>query len=129
MNNYLPISMKRTILFFTFAIISLVSSAETIKVEGVYYKVLDKGSVEVVNSPTKYIGDVTIPETIQYNGITYKVVGIGDDAFYECPNMKSILLPNSITYVSKQAFRGCSGLNSISLPDNITIIGDAAFLD
>lgn len=129
MNNNITVSMNRTILLLTFALISLVSSAETIKVEGVYYNVLDKRCVEVVNSPTKYVGDVTIPETIQFNGVTYKVVGIGEDAFYECPDMKSISLPNSITYVSKQAFRLCGGLNSISLPDNITTIGEAAFLD
>ena len=129
MNNNLTIRMNVSILLFTFALISLVSSAETVKVEGVYYKIIDKRCVEVVSSPTKYVGDVTIPETIQLNGITYKVVGIGEDAFYECPNMKSISLPNSITYVSKQAFRLCEGLDSISLPDNIIAIGESAFLD
>ena len=122
-------NMNRTIVLFILALISLLMKAETIEVGGVYYKVSDKRCVEVVSSSHKYMGDITIPETIRHNGITYKVVGIGEDAFYECYDLKSISLPNSITYVSKQAFRLCKGLNSISLPDNITEIGERAFLD
>ena len=121
--------MNRTFLLFILSLISIFLKAETIEVDGIYYKVYDKQCVEVVNSPTKYIGEVTIPETIRHNGISYKVVGIGENAFYNCPDLKSISLPNNITFISKQAFRLCKGLSSISLPDNITVIGERAFLD
>lgn len=38
--------------------------------------------------------------------------------FYYCSNLKSIILPNSITEVRGAAFWGCPKLTSISFPDN-----------
>ena len=55
------------------------------------------------------------------------VVGIGDNAFSECSNLKSIVIPDNVMSICKLAFNGCSSLESVMLPDSITSIGDAAF--
>ncbi len=52
---------------------------------------------------------------------------IGDEAFHDCSNLKSITLPDSVTSIGQSAFRRCSGLTSMTLPAAITSIGDAAF--
>ena len=56
-----------------------------------------------------------------------KVVGISKDAFYKCTNIKSILIPDSVTSIGDYAFYGCSGLTSVVIPDSVTSIGDYAF--
>ena len=45
-----------------------------------------------------------IPDSVVYNGETFIVTGIGDSAFYNCQDLKSITIPKSITYVGINAF-------------------------
>ena len=65
------------------------------------------------------IESVEIPE-----GYTY----IGQDAFEENSNIKSVNLPNSITKISDYAFAHLS-LKTIKLPDNLEFLGDQVFFD
>jgi hypothetical protein len=51
---------------------------------------------------------------------------IGDGAFYDCANLTSITLPNSLISIGKEAFASCR-LTSITLPNSVTTIGEAAF--
>lgn len=61
---------------------------------------------------------VTLPNSLKY---------IGDEAFYNCPELTNLVLGDSIISIGKSAFRECSKLTSeINLP-NITSIGDYAF--
>ena len=57
-----------------------------------------------------------------------KVTGIGEMAFMGCKNLKSIIIPEGVEWISNHAFAGCSGLKSITMPDSITSISDAAFV-
>ena len=52
---------------------------------------------------------------------------VGDSAFYNCTNLTSIILPNSIPGISKNAFSDCSNLQSINIPNSVTAIDDYAF--
>ncbi|MHB9140699.1 MAG: leucine-rich repeat domain-containing protein [Paludibacter sp.] len=56
------------------------------------------------------------------NGVTF----IGDQSFYQCINLSSILLPSSVTKIGNGAFQYCSKLDSISFP-GINTIGQSAF--
>ena len=47
--------------------------------------------------------------------------------FSGCTNLKSIVIPDSVTTIGEEAFKGCSGLQSIALPDSVTTIGEEAF--
>ncbi len=64
---------------------------------------------------TDYVGsggDITIPSTLW----NYPVTSIGYDAFYNCDNLTSITIPDSVTSIGRSAFSNCSNLTSITLP-------------
>ena len=49
------------------------------------------------------------------------VTRIGDEAFYDCYNMRSLSIPDSVTSIGGRAFHGCDKLGTIRLSE------DAAF--
>ena len=65
----------------------------------------------------KDIESVIIPEGVVY---------IGDEAFLECENLKSVSFPESLERIGKRAFAS-SAIESITLPDSVTQIGNEAF--
>lgn len=54
------------------------------------------------------VTDAKIPDTI--NGI--KVTSIGDSAFWDCSNLKKIIIPSSITDFGANSLHGCNSLTS-----------------
>ena len=66
--------------------------------------------VEVVAGENKYSGDITIPATTIFNGQKCDVVGIAEEAFYDCSALISITIPNSMKHMGEYAFRGCYNL-------------------
>jgi hypothetical protein len=75
----------------------------------------------------EYSGNVVVPESVTYNGTTYPVTSIGERAFYDCPSLTSVIIPNSVTSIGNHAFRDCSGLTSVTIPNSVTSIGERAF--
>ena len=76
---------------------------------GIYYKVVNNTNVMVTCAPDhSYSGDIIIPAQINDNGLTYSVISIGHSAFYECKDLTSVTIPNSVTSISGYAFYGCS---------------------
>ncbi len=54
-------------------------------------------------------------------------LGINNDAFSGCYNLKSIKLPKSVKSIGKYAFSDCYNLKSIKLPKSVKSIGECAF--
>ena len=52
---------------------------------------------------------------------------IGDWAFYNCHNLRSLTLPEGVTNVGDAAFYGCNYLTEITLPSTIKKVADNAF--
>ena len=52
---------------------------------------------------------------------------IAGSAFFNCNNLKSITLPDSVASIGASAFNNCKGLASITIPDSVTSIGESAF--
>ena len=57
------------------------------------------------------------------------VESIGSYACYNCTNMTSVTIPNSVTSIGGSAFSGCSGLTSVTIPNSVASIGEYAFRD
>lgn len=73
-------------------------------------------------SPRLFEGMESLESVIIEEG----VVGIPENAFYKCINLKNVKLPNTLETIDEWAFRE-SGLNEIILPNRISTIGASAF--
>ena len=95
--------------------------------------------------------DLVIPAFfIGEDGETYKVTSIADNAFAECGNLYTVIIPdtvisigngafyntnnlstlvigNSVTTIGNKAFENSFALRSLTIPDSVTTIGDYAF--
>ena len=104
-------------------------ASQTAEINGIYYILVGKSrTAEVTSSPSNnYSGSITIPESVEYKGFTYQVTQIGEKAFYQCYNLTSVSIPNSVITIGNSAFSACFNLLSINLPNSIQDIGGHAF--
>ena len=68
-------------------------------------------------------GEITFPNS---------VTTIGNNAFRNCINITSVIIPNGVTYIGggytdSYTFYGCSNLQSITIPNSVTRIGTHSF--
>ena len=70
---------------------------------------------QLIFSSTDII-EINIPETVNI---------IGNYAFRNMQNLKSIELPNNLKVIGNESFSGCSALTSVELPQNLKHIGRA----
>lgn len=60
--------------------------------------------------------------------IPRSVTSIGDRAFYyNCYDLQSVTIPDSVISIGSAAFIGCRSLTSITIPDSVITIGSSAF--
>ncbi len=106
------------------------------EVDGIYYNQIDYNEVEVTyrgdeygtdQDRGRYEGNVVIPASITVSGTTYNVTGIGEEAFTNCIDIQSVVIPNSVTSIGTQAFWQCSALQFVTIPNSVTSIGTQAF--
>ncbi len=113
---------------FTFNASTKELSATATKTDGLYYNFIEKGKVaEVIQNPNKYKGTVIIPSTVTHEGEEYTVTKIADNAFYDCGNLISVTIPNSLKSIGYNAFSYSKGLTTINIPNSVSSIGDDAF--
>ena len=75
---------------------------------------------------TGYEGELTefaVPPTL--NG--YPVAAIGDEAFYDCDTIVSVVLPEGLRFIGYDAFSGCDSLLTVALPASLEAIDTSAF--
>jgi len=68
---------------------------------------------------------VEIPESIEGKPIT----AIVDACFFDCADVKKVIIPEGIVSIGAQAFALCRGLTEMIVPDSVTEIGHHAFRD
>ena len=81
---------------------------------------------EKTNSPNPPWWDKR--EMISLVRIKDGVTNIGNCAFYGCPNLISVYIPESVIKIGNLAFHSCA-LISVYIPDSVAEIGDGAFAD
>ena len=97
--------------------------------EGVFisYETTSETTVRVIKGESNYAGKVVIPTRVSYNEVEYVVDAIGEYAFFECPNLESVEIPNSVQTIGERAFENCSALSSVTIGESVTRIGYYAF--
>ena len=109
--------IKTTILLLAL-LLPAIATAHDFEVDGIYYNRIDSDEVEVTYRGRNllnndYSGTVNIPASVTYNETTYSVTAIDSLAFWDCPGLTSIVIPNSVTEIGQEAFAKCPGLTSI----------------
>ena len=75
----------------------------------------------------RYTDDIQIPEQVTYDGVDCDVVGIENYAFIDCPDITSVVIPNTVTTIGEAAFSHCTKLTQITIPNSVTTIKSDAF--
>ncbi len=92
----------------------------------------------------KYLGngsDIIIPETVRqiasgaFYGASVKSVNIpetvtfiGMRAFMNCKSLKTINIPKSVKVIDNEAFANCTALESVEIPSTVKSLGDSLFI-
>ena len=80
------------------------------------------GGISFKSMPWGEYKDLITTVTIG-NGTTF----IGDNAFYDCNNIKSVSIPKSVTSIGYKAFYNCTSLVNITIPEGVNNIQHYAF--
>src|SRR5438034_1042380 len=97
--------MKTCLILLTLACL-LVAASATAQVNYVVFS----GTAYVTSSPSASC-DIVIAST--YNG--YPVTRIRYFAFSGCTNLRSVIIPNSVTTIDQEPFIGCTSLTNLSV--------------
>lgn len=107
--------------------------------EGLLFTLSEDGASYSVSAGTATSGDVFIPA--YHNGLPVTSIGyigldnnfepedveLGSYAFFDCANLKTVVIPSTVTVIGDMAFARCESLENIMLPPGVTAIGAVAF--
>lgn len=119
MRRKICIGLAAALLLCSLSVFSACGSAE------VEFQLNDDGtsySVSGVSGDKSALKSYAVPA--EHDGLP--VTRIGDEAFWRCTSLRSVTLPDGITYIGDRAFAQCA-ISEIIIPDTVTEIGYAAF--
>lgn len=118
--------MKRLLLSVCAVLFAHLLSAQVFQVNDLTYSVTSTDEVKVHDCSSTAQG-VIIPSIVSHNGASYVVTSIGDQAFYLCHNLISVVIPETVLSIGNEAFNHCTGLTTLTIPSTVTSIGNSAF--
>lgn len=124
--------MKKSLLFFLL-LFPLFAWSNGIEIGGIHYLLGgDTATVTYIGdnyyTGNNYSGEIVIPDSVRNGDIWYRVTTIGENSFYGCSSLTSVIIPLSVTSIGDYAFNFCTSLTAITIPENVTSIGWGAFL-
>lgn len=90
-----------------------------------FENIIIKGSYTKLIEDAAYKGCEYLERILILSSPSY----IGPYDFYDCKNLKKILIPCSVKTIEVAAFKGCVSLKEISIPPSVNIIKSFAFCD
>lgn len=76
-------------------------------------------------------GNILVCYPAGRNNVSYivpdGVTNIGDSAFYNCENLKKVILGNDVVTVGDSAFSGCTQMNYVYIPEGVETLNSGAF--
>lgn len=103
------------------------------KIEKEYFTELERPYLTELNLPNNIIiiGDYAFSncENLKSITISNSVASIGRGAFIHCKNLTSVNIPDGIKTIKQQTFYKCENLIKITLPDSVIHIDDGAFTE
>jgi hypothetical protein len=126
-------------LCFVMALLPVGAQAATIVAEGtcgvtMTWTLYDDGTLSIsgTRSIPSYLSESSVPwydyrTSIKSVVLENGVIGIGQNAFYNCTNLTSVTLPETLTNIGVSAFSNCDSLTSITLPQSMKVISNTAF--
>lgn len=127
---------------------ALWTSASAVEIDGIYYY-LEGDEATVTNKAqdhvglynndyiNAYSGSITIPSTVTYEGNTYTVRNIQAFAFTDCPDLKAIIIPSTVTNIvmtndnsTFSYFNNCTSLKTFIVSSdnpNYSAVGGVLF--
>lgn len=76
----------------------------------------------------KYAGGVTIPEAVRYRQKVYPVTGIGNCSFYQCRNLKYVVIPDTVKEIKQRAFQSCESIRTLRMPKSLELVEENPFV-
>ena len=97
-------------------------------VNGLRYFYSTGGTTATVIQDDSYqsLTEVTIPATVGIGSKTYNVTAIGNEAFFDCRNLATVVLPEGLIAIGNNAFNNIS-VSEIILPSTLKTISAGAF--
>lgn len=90
----------------------ILGNGNEVIIDNVVYNIYNDYTAQI----NKYPGNpeiLTIPESVSYEGYAFKINSIGDYAFLECTNLKSLTMPSGVTKIGQYAFYCCTYLKDV----------------
>ena len=83
----------------------------------------------IINDGVSNIGAWAFYECTNIESIelSNSILNIGEGAFDSCKNLKEVVVPDSVAKIDDWTFNGCSKLEQITLSNQLTSIGEGAF--
>lgn len=123
--------MKRTVLTIICLCLCFVAQAQgDFSKDGIYYMINPtQKDVRVVMAPSSspYSGQITIPAKVEKDSVVYNVTHIAPEAFKKSA-ITGIQLPEGLLEIGNSAFRECQNLKSVVIPASVISIEREAFI-
>ena len=125
-------SILRKLMLIAVLLTSSQAFAHDFEVDKMYFNIISSTdlTVEITrknNINNSYYGNLNIPASVTYKNKQFKVEKIGDYAFVGCYDLKSVIIPNTVTVIGRESFLNCSNLKSITIPNSVKRIDPDCF--
>ena len=121
-NKYTRVLSLVLALVMLMATVVCVAPAASAQMEGYLTYVVEENKVTITDCET-HAKTITIPEKIGGN----TVVAIGKNAFADCTQLTSVVIPESVLEIGAGAFSNCISLTTVNIPKTITGLAENIF--